>query len=134
MTTQVQRRRGTAAQHASFTGAIGELTVDTTNKRVVVHDGSTAGGFPAAKLSEAVLKADTSYSISGNQVVGPRITGWGAPSGTLDRTAWTSYAGQTVSVGYVQAEAQATDDAVKKVSQELAALITDLRTHGLIGT
>jgi hypothetical protein len=55
MTTavQVQYRRGTATQIASFTGAQGELVVDTTNNRVVVQDGATAGGFPAAKLAEA---------------------------------------------------------------------------------
>lgn len=52
MTTavQVQYRRGTAAQVASFTGAQGELIVDTTTNRVVVQDGSTAGGWPAARL------------------------------------------------------------------------------------
>lgn len=54
MTTavQVQYRRGTASQIAAFTGAQGELVVDTTNNRVVVQDGATAGGFPAAKLSD----------------------------------------------------------------------------------
>jgi hypothetical protein len=54
MTTavQVQYRRGTATQIAAFTGAQGELVVDTTNNRVVVQDGATAGGFPAAKLSD----------------------------------------------------------------------------------
>ena len=44
-----QRRRGTTAQHASFTGLLGELTVDTDKDVVVVHDGSTAGGFPLSK-------------------------------------------------------------------------------------
>jgi hypothetical protein len=54
MTTavQVQYRRGTASQVASFTGAQGELVVDTTNNRVVVQDGATAGGFAAAKLTD----------------------------------------------------------------------------------
>ena len=54
MTTaiQVQYRRGTQAQIAAFTGAAGEINVDTTNNRVVVQDGATAGGWPAAKLSE----------------------------------------------------------------------------------
>ena len=56
MTTavQVQYRRGTSSQVASFTGAQGEMVVDTTNNRVVVQDGATAGGLPAAKLSEVV--------------------------------------------------------------------------------
>lgn len=48
MATQVQFRRGTTAQHGSFTGAIAEITVDTDKETVVVHDGSTAGGFPLA--------------------------------------------------------------------------------------
>jgi hypothetical protein len=49
---QVQYRRGTATQVAGFTGAQGELVIDTTNNRVVVQDGATAGGWPVAKLSE----------------------------------------------------------------------------------
>ena len=45
----LQHRRGTTSEHSSFTGAEGELTVDTTEKRVVVHDGSTVGGIPLAR-------------------------------------------------------------------------------------
>ncbi len=54
-TTQVQARRGTAAQVAAMTPAQGEIVVDTTNNRMVVGDGSTAGGFAAAKLSEVAV-------------------------------------------------------------------------------
>ena len=65
MTTSLKLRRGTTAQHASFTGAEGEVTVDTTKDTVVVHDGSTAGGFPLAKeaslTSGLAAKADTTY-------------------------------------------------------------------------
>lgn len=46
MARQVQMRRGTTAQTNSFTGAVGEVTVDTDKDTVVVHDGSTAGGHP----------------------------------------------------------------------------------------
>lgn len=46
MATQVQFRRGTTDETAAFTGALGEVTVDTTKKTCVVHDGSTAGGYP----------------------------------------------------------------------------------------
>lgn len=52
MSTAIQRRRGTGAQHTSFTGVLGEITVDTTDNRLVVHDGVTAGGHPVAKESE----------------------------------------------------------------------------------
>ena len=47
MAKQVQFRRGTAAENDAFTGAVGEITVDTTNKQIRVHDGSTAGGTAA---------------------------------------------------------------------------------------
>ena len=50
-----QRRRGTTAQHASFTGLLGELTVDTDKDTVIVHDGATAGGFPLARESRGIL-------------------------------------------------------------------------------
>tara|TARA_B100001287_G_scaffold265656_1_gene258798 strand:+ start:250 stop:729 length:480 start_codon:yes stop_codon:yes gene_type:complete len=44
MPTTVQFRRGTTGQNNSFTGAAGEITINTTKKTAVVHDGSTAGG------------------------------------------------------------------------------------------
>ena len=49
MSTAVQLRRGTTAEHATFTGAEGEITVDTSKDTVVVHDASTAGGHPLLK-------------------------------------------------------------------------------------
>lgn len=53
MPTAVQFRRGTTSQHSSFTGALGEITVDTDKDVTVVHDGSTAGGFPSASTAKA---------------------------------------------------------------------------------
>jgi hypothetical protein len=44
MTYAVQFRRGTTAEHASFTGAAGEVTVNTTTNQLIVHDGTTVGG------------------------------------------------------------------------------------------
>ena len=51
MATQVQFRRGTTSQTGSFTGAAGEVTVDTDKDTVVIHDGSQAGGFAVANLT-----------------------------------------------------------------------------------
>lgn len=45
MAKQVQFRRGTTSQHSTFTGAAGEITVDTDKNTAVIHDGSTAGGY-----------------------------------------------------------------------------------------
>ena len=49
MATQLQIRRGTTAQMGAFTGAEGELAVNTSTDTVHVHDGATAGGFALAK-------------------------------------------------------------------------------------
>jgi len=69
MSVQLKRRRDTAANVAAFTGAQGELIVDTTNNRVTVHDGVTPGGWSAAKLSEIATfsrtpVADANYIIT----------------------------------------------------------------------
>lgn len=46
MSIEVKLRRGTTAEHAAFTGAEGEITIDTDKKVAVVHDGVTPGGVP----------------------------------------------------------------------------------------
>ena len=53
MAVQLQLRSGTTTQHSTFTGAVGEVTVDTTKDVLVVHDGITAGGFPNAARANA---------------------------------------------------------------------------------
>ena len=66
MTKQVQRRRGTATQHTSFTGAEGEISVNTTNKSIHVHDGVTTGGIEAARADLTnVTEADVSAALAG---------------------------------------------------------------------
>jgi hypothetical protein len=60
-----QRRRGTTSAHTSFTGLAGELTVDTTKNTVVVHDGSTAGGFPLSKQRPTLATTSgTTYTLA----------------------------------------------------------------------
>lgn len=76
MSTQVQLRRGSTAEHSTFTGAAGEVTVDTTKKTVVVHDGSTAGGVPLAK--ESALSSYLTTSAAGSTyapLASPTFTG-----------------------------------------------------------
>lgn len=59
--TQVKRRRGTTAQNDAFTGAEGEIVVDTQKHTLRVHDGKTQGGFEMATQADLDNKADTSY-------------------------------------------------------------------------
>jgi len=82
MATQVQIRRGTATENDAFTGASGELTFDTTNKRVRVHDGSTAGGF-------VISTADASGNVNIDGTLtsdGLTVDGSGSVSAKIEST------------------------------------------------
>ena len=61
----LQLRRGTTTEHNTFTGAEGEVTVDTTKDTLVVHDGSTAGGFEVALKSDVDDNRIDIYDSSG---------------------------------------------------------------------
>ncbi len=69
MADQLQLRRGTTAQIATFTGAQGEVIVDTDKDTLVVQDGATPGGFPLA--SESAVVDGTFYyndDVSGGSI------------------------------------------------------------------
>ncbi len=57
MAKQLQLRKGTSAEHNTFTGANGEVTVDTTNKTLRVHDGYTVGGIQLATSTGGLVPA-----------------------------------------------------------------------------
>ena len=57
MAKQLQLRKGTDTEHNTFTGALGEVTVDTTNKTLRVHDGSTVGGIRLATFTGGLVPA-----------------------------------------------------------------------------
>ncbi len=62
MSEQLQLRRGTSTQVAAFTGQQGEAVMDTTNNRLVLNDGATAGGWAAAKLAETITNTRTAVA------------------------------------------------------------------------
>lgn len=66
MASQVQYRRGTNTQNAAFTGALAEITVDTTNGTLRVHDAITVGGSNIATVSyvTAQISALSANSIT----------------------------------------------------------------------
>jgi len=66
MSVQVKMRRDVASVISTFTGAEGELLVDTTNNRVVVQDGVTPGGWPAAKLTGDTFTGDLFLGLRPN--------------------------------------------------------------------
>jgi len=67
-TTLQFRRYGTAAT-ASVTGANGELTIDTDKETVIVHDGSTAGGYALVRDGAATI-SDTFGNLRGIPISG----------------------------------------------------------------
>jgi hypothetical protein len=95
MPTTIQFRRGTTAQHSSFTGALGELTVDTSSNVLVLHDGTTTGGHPMLKASTlqpvsdkanaAFNQANASYNVANTKFAstGGTISGDVTISGSL---------------------------------------------------
>ena len=69
MAIQIQLRQGTATEHNTFTGANGEVTVDTTNKTLRVHDGSTVGGIRLATITGGVVLNNTLTSTDATQAL-----------------------------------------------------------------
>ena len=59
MAKLLKLRRGSTTQHSSFTGAEGEVTIDTTKDTAVVHDGSQVGGRPLLREDMSNLPAGT---------------------------------------------------------------------------
>jgi len=80
MAKLLKLRRGSTSQHSSFTGAEGEVTVDTDKDVLVVNDGSTAGGHP--------LAAEDMSNVSSASIAGRLATDSIAPAkiaaGALD--------------------------------------------------
>ena len=82
MSKQVRLRRGTTSQHSSFTGAQGEVTVDTDKKVVVVHDGSTAGGismFPSTGgyITGRIVLSHSTPDANSAEIQNTSATGYG---------------------------------------------------------
>lgn len=78
MAKQLQLRKGTATEHNTFTGANGEVTVDTTNKTLRVHDGSTVGGTRLATLTGGLVPATqlpaATTSVQGAVILNNTVT------------------------------------------------------------
>ena len=81
MAKLLKLRRGTTSQHSSFTGAEGEVTVDTDKETLVVHDGSTAGGHPVAAEDMAnVSSASIAGRLGTDSIATSKIAGGALPT------------------------------------------------------
>ena len=132
---------GTQFAHVGLSGNVAYFGAGSTaSDTVVITFKTSASGTEAdtATLNSAagldLLLSTGEYLINGTRVMDARKTGWTTvPTGTLTRTTFAAFGGQTISGTYQQSEVQAIDDALKVNSERLAALIVDLHAHGMIG-
>jgi len=105
MAKQVQFRGGTTAQHSVFTGANREITVDTDKDTLVVHDGTTVGGFPLARESVVTsglsTKVDKNTDIAGG--TGTKVT-YDSKGLVTSSTTPTTIAGYSILDVYTKTE------------------------------
>ena len=88
MAKLLKLRRGTTSQHNTFTGAEGEVTIDTTKDTAVVHDGSTAGGRPLAREDMSnVSSSSIAGRLGADSIATTKIAAGALPSDvTIDGT------------------------------------------------
>lgn len=106
MATQLKLRRGTTTQHSTFTGAAGEVTIDTTKKTAVVHDGTTAGGVPLLRQdlnnvsgSLPVANGGTGATTAANARVNLGTVADAVANGIAARTAANTLTARTIAAG-----------------------------------
>jgi hypothetical protein len=88
MSSQVQFRRGTTTQNNAFTGAQGELTIDTDVKTIRIHDGSTAGGGATVVTLTATQSLQNKTLSTGSTWSGNAVgLGYGGTGSSLSAVA-----------------------------------------------
>lgn len=100
MATEVRWRRGTAAQHAAFAGALAEVTVNTDIKALHIHDGSTLGGNRTLMLSERGVNSGVADLDSSGNVPASRLNN--AIPSVADRAALKALDTTKVMIAYLK--------------------------------
>lgn len=95
---------------------IGNAVTPTTDKLQVIGD----------------ISASSSYKVSGVKVVGSRVTGFTAATGSVLKGAFNASQTYAVSATYAQSEVQAMASGLTAARQRIKALEDAMRSHGLI--
>ena len=129
MPTVVQFRRGTTAQNNSFTGAVGELSVDTQLGTVRVHNG-VAGGNTLASI-------DAVQTLSNKTLSAPSVTGTLTSTGFINTSANISAAiglfGSLTSTGFINTSANVSAAIGSFDSITVRAAVTAIANGGTTG-
>ena len=88
MATQLQLRRGTTTENNAFTGAVGELTMDTDTNSLRVHDGETIGGIeiPSAQTADYVVEWQAPTDLNNYTWYRKYKSGWVEQGGQSDNS------------------------------------------------
>jgi hypothetical protein len=102
MSTQVQFRRGTTTQNNAFTGANGEISIDTDVKTIRLHDGVTGGGaaimLNTTTSQTALNKTFSTGSVWNGTAVGLAYGGTGSSlTGVAGAVAYSGASGLALS-------------------------------------
>ena len=93
MAKQVQLRRGSNTEHATFTGGIGELTYVSDDKTLRIHDGATASGVKVITEGTGTTDISNDLAVNTDKMTVASATGNTVIAGTLDVTGNTVIAG-----------------------------------------
>lgn len=110
-----------AAGLTATVGTIGHLAVITANASVLGTTAEVNARYGLSTATEAALRAgiatgDRGLFVDNSRVVGQRVTGWTAATGTATRTTFVT---STVTL--------------PQLAERVKAVIDDLLAHGLIG-
>ena len=111
MSTILKFKRYTTVGTAGITGSDGEITVDTTKRTLIVHNGSTLGGFPLA--TEALLTASYYTQTGTNSAISTALTAYDTTTISEGKIA--------TAVSNLVAAAPSTLDTLKELSDALGA-------------
>lgn len=105
---------------------------DLTDRVDVIEEDYVSKSEPLEQSLSSPLNAFTSYSIDGVKVVGERVTGFTAASGTAYPGTFNADQSFPLGTVYDQTEVQALASALRESRQRIKSLEYALRTHGLI--
>ncbi|MGL5281034.1 MAG: phage tail protein [Plesiomonas shigelloides] len=110
-----------------------EITSADHEKRIgdIEADYVSKSATGQQKLASS-LDVNASYSVNGVKVVGERVTGWVASTGTPYTSIFNGDKTNTAGATYSQTVLQAIADDLKQARQRIIALEGVLRSHGLL--
>lgn len=109
----------------------GRTTTNEGKITAIQNDYVSKSATGTQSISSPVSVA-TSLSVNGTKVIGARVTGWTASTGSSLPGAFNSNDSYPVSASYVQGEIQDIAFGVRTARQRIKALEDAMRAHGLI--